>query len=170
MIVHILDQASFTTNTQRKEVKESMTNKRFMRGILALSLLIALALPFACTTTTETMTTKEMEAKARECIEEISVADAKGELDAGKAIFLDVREPDEYEKGHIPNAKHLPRGLIEYKIEKTIPDKSARVIAYCKVGGRGCLATDTLCRLGYTNVANMAGGWKAWVNAGYPVE
>ena len=147
-----------------------MTNNRFMRGILALSLLIALALPFACSTTPKTMTTKEMEAAARECIKEISVADAKSELDAGKATFLDVREADEYEQGHIPNAKHLPRGLLEYKIENAIPDKSARIISYCKVGGRGCLACDTLVRLGYTNVANMAGGWKAWVAAGYPVE
>jgi len=146
-----------------------MINNRFMRCILALSLLFALALPFGCGPK-KPMTTKEMEAEARKHIEEISVADAKKEFDSGKAIFLDVREPAEYEKGHIPKAKHLPRGLLEYKIASTIPDKAARIVLYCKVGGRGCFATDTLDRLGYTNVANMAGGWKAWVKAGYPVE
>jgi len=146
-----------------------MINNRFMRGILALSLLLALVLSFGCAPK-KVMTTQEMEAEARKHITEISVAEAKAELDSGKAIFLDVREPDEYSKGHVPKAKNLPRGLLEYKIGNTIPDKSARIVAYCKVGGRGCFASETLGSLGYTNVANMIGGWKAWVKAGYPIE
>ena len=146
-----------------------MINNRFMRGILAISLLLALVLSFGCAAK-KPMTTQEMEAEARKHIQEISVADAKKEFDSGKAVFLDVREPAEYEKGHIPKAKHLPRGMLEYDIAKIIPDKSARIVAYCKVGGRGCFAAETLGRLGYTDVANMAGGWKAWVKAGYPVE
>ena len=156
-------------NTEGKEVREPMINSRFMRGILVFSLLIALVLSFGCAPK-KVMTTKEMEADARKRITEISLAEAKSEFDSGKAIFLDVREPDEYEKGHIPKAKHLPRGLLEYKIANMIPDKSARIVAYCKVGGRGCFAAETLGRLGYTNVANMAGGWNGWVKAGYPVE
>ena len=146
-----------------------MVKNRFMRCILALSLVFSLALSFGCASK-KPMTTQEMEAEARKHIKEISVADAKAEFDSGKAIFLDVREPEEYKKGHIPKAKHLPRGKLEYDIAKIIPDKSARIVAYCKVGGRGCFATDTLCCLGYTNIVNMAGGWKAWVKAGYPVE
>jgi len=146
-----------------------MINNRFVRCILALSLVFALALSLGCASK-KPMTTKEMEAEARKHIKEISVAEAKAELDSGKAIFLDVREPAEWEKGHIPKAKHLPRGLLEYKIANVVPDKSARIIVYCKVGGRGCFSTDTLCCLGYTDVVNMAGGWKAWVKAGYPVE
>lgn len=147
-----------------------MVNNRIMRGILALSLLLALVLSFGCTTTQKPMTTQEMVAEAKEQVEEISVAEAKVEFDSGKALFLDVREPEEFEKGHIPGAKNLPRGLLEFKIETVVPDKSARVIGYCKVGGRGCLAVQTLARLGYTDVANMDGGWTAWVKAGYPVE
>ena len=146
-----------------------MINNRFMRCILALSLVFALALSFGCASK-KPMTTKEMEAEARKCIQEISVADAKAELDSGKAVFLDVREPAEWEKGHVPKAKHLPRGLLEFKIAKVIPDKSARIVTYCKSGGRSSFATETLGRLGYTDVASMAGGWKAWVKAGYPVE
>ena len=145
-----------------------MINNRFMRGILALSLLLALVLSFGCATK-KPMTTQEMLAEARKQIQEVSVAEAKAELDSGEAIFLDVREPAEWEKGHIPKAKHLPRGLLEFKVANVIPDKSARIVAYCKVGGRSSFAAETLGRLGYTDVANMAGGWKAWVKAGYPV-
>lgn len=147
-----------------------MVNNRFMRGVLALSLLLALVLSFGCATTQKPMTTQEMLTDVRKHIEQISVAEAKAELDSGKAIFLDVREPDEWEKGHIPNAKHLPRGLLEFKVAKVVPDKSARVVTYCKTGGRSSFATDTLERLGYTDIASMEGGWKAWVKAGYPVE
>ncbi|MBW2056504.1 MAG: rhodanese-like domain-containing protein [Deltaproteobacteria bacterium] len=116
------------------------------------------------------MTTQEMVTEARKHIEQVSVAEAKAEFDAGKAVFLDVREQSEWQKGHVPNAKHLPRGLLEFKISKVIPDKSARIIVYCKTGGRSSLATSTLKRLGYTNVASMSGGWKAWVKAGNPVQ
>lgn len=146
-----------------------MMNNRFMRGILALSLLLALVLSFGCAAK-KPITTQEMLVEARKHIEEISVAEAKAELDSGKAIFLDVREPAEWEKGHIPKAKHLPRGLLEFKVAEAIPDKSARIVAYCKSGGRSSFATERLGRLGYTDVASMAGGWKAWVKAGYPVE
>jgi rhodanese-related sulfurtransferase len=156
-------------NTERKEVREPMINNRFMRCILALSVLFALVLSFGCAAK-KPMTTQEMLAEAKEHIQEISVAEAKAELDSGKAIFLDVREPAEWEKGHVPKAKHLPRGLLEFKIANVIPDKSARIVAYCKSGGRSCFATETLERLGYTDVASMAGGWQAWVKAGYPVE
>jgi rhodanese-related sulfurtransferase len=146
-----------------------MVKNRFMRCILALLLPLALVLSVGCAAK-KPMTTQEMLAEAKENIQEISVAEAKKEFDSGKAIFLDVREPAEYEKGHVPKAKNLPRGLLEFKIAKAVPDKSARIITYCKSGGRSCFATDTACCLGYTNVASMAGGWKAWVKAGYPVE
>lgn len=146
-----------------------MINNRFIRGILALSLGVALVLPFGCAPK-KVMTTQEMLTETRKHIEEVSVAEAKAELDSGEAVFLDVREPEEYKKGHIPKAKHLPRGLLEFKIAKMIPDKSARIVVYCMSGGRSSFATETLGRLGYKNVVNMAGGWKAWVKAGYPVE
>lgn len=147
-----------------------MAKNRFLRGVLAVSLLLALVMVFGCATTHKPMTTQEMLTESAKHIEQISVAEAKAALNSRKAIFLDVREPAEWENGHIPNAKHLPRGLLEFKVANVLPDKSARIIVYCKTGGRGTFATETLQRLGYTDVVNMAGGWKAWVKAGYPVE
>jgi rhodanese-related sulfurtransferase len=70
----------------------------------------------------------------------------------------------------IPGSIHLQRGLLEFKVDKKLPDKNATVIVYCKTGGRSSLATYTLVRMGYENVKNMDGGWKAWAKAGYPVE
>jgi len=152
-----------------------MINKRFMKGILILTVLFALAIPcsgnvYGKDTVQNPVTVEEMLAEARQHIEEVTVDQAKAEFDSGEAIFLDVRTLKEYKRGYIPNAQHLERGLLEFKIADKIPDKSARIIVYCKSGGRGCLATDTLKRMGYTNVANMIGGWTAWVKAGYPIE
>jgi len=67
-------------------------------------------------------------------------------------------------------AVNIPRGLMEFKVEKKITDKNSKIVVYCKVGGRGCLSACTLCRMGYKNVVNIAGGWQAWEKAGYPVE
>ena len=116
------------------------------------------------------MTAKDMVGEAKKNICEVSVSEAKGMLDKGGYIFLDCREPKEFKMGHVPGAMNIPRGLLEFKIGKKVDDKNANIIMYCKKGGRGCLATCTLCRMGYKNVKNMAGGWKAWEKAGYAVE
>ena len=67
--------------------------------------------------------------------------------------------------GHVPGAMDIPRGLLEFKVGKKVPDKNAKIIVYCKKGGRGCLGMCTLCQMGYKNSKNMAGGWKAWEKA-----
>ncbi|HUU41750.1 MAG TPA: rhodanese-like domain-containing protein, partial [Desulfatiglandales bacterium] len=67
-------------------------------------------------------------------------------------------------------AMNIARGLLEFQIDKKVPDKDAKIIVYCKSGGRGGLAAYTLCRMGYRNVSNMAGGWMAWKKARYPAE
>jgi len=77
-------------------------------------------------------------------------------------IFLDVREPAEYKAGHIKGAINIPRGLLEFKIASKIKNKSAKIIVYCKTGGRGALATYTLKQMGYSNVKNLDGGWLGW--------
>ena len=117
------------------------------------------------------MTAADFVKQAKKHITEITVAEAKAKIESGQpVVVLDVREPKEYKRGHLPKAVNLPRGLLEFKVAKVIPDKDAYVIVYCKTGGRSALATWTLKRMGYKNVVNMAGGWKAWVKAGYPVE
>ena len=96
-----------------------------------------------------------------------TVRDAMG---SGDVTVLDVREPDEFEAGHIPGAKPLPRGLLEYKAAEELPDKDARIFVHCVLGGRGSLAAKSLKEMGYTNVANMEGGLSAWREKGYEVE
>jgi rhodanese-related sulfurtransferase len=116
------------------------------------------------------MTAKDLVEQAKKNVEMISLADAKAVFEKGEATFLDCRTEDEYKSGHIPGAINIPRGLLEFKIDKKIPDKNASIIMYCKSGGRACLACESIGKLGYSNVKNMEGGWKAWLNAGYPVE
>lgn len=116
------------------------------------------------------MTAKDFVEEAKKNVCEISVSEAKEFLDKGGWIFLDCREPKEFNMGHVPGAINIPRGLMEFKVDKKIPDKNANIVIYCKAGGRGCLAACTLCRMGYKSVKNMSGGWKAWEKAGYPVE
>jgi rhodanese-related sulfurtransferase len=116
------------------------------------------------------MTKKDLVKEAKSKITEISPAEAKAQLDKGGAIFLDCREPSEYKAGHIPGALNIPRGLLEFKIAKKIPDKNSRILMYCKTGGRASLATCSIDRMGYKNVVSISGGWKAWKKAGYPTE
>lgn len=116
------------------------------------------------------MTAKDLVAEAKKNITMISVEEAKALFDKGGVTFLDCREPKEYKSGHVPGAINIPRGLLEFQIDKKIPDKNTQVIMYCKSGGRASLACCSIQRMGYKNVKNIDGGWKAWAKAGYPVE
>jgi rhodanese-related sulfurtransferase len=144
--------------------------KRERLGILILAVMLALILGACAGQQQKAMTTEEMVAEAKENICEVTVSQAKEMLDKGGYLFLDCREPKEYKMGHVPGAMNIPRGLLEFQVTNKVPDKSAKIIMYCKKGGRGCLAACTLCRMGYENVMNMDGGWMAWEKAGYPVE
>ncbi len=107
------------------------------------------------------------DAKAR--VTEITVAQTKAKLDAGERfLFLDVREDNEWEKGHAEGAQHLGRGILERDIHNFAPEKDSEIVLYCGGGYRSALAGDNLQKMGYTNVLSMAGGIKAWRDAGYP--
>ncbi|MEA3279502.1 MAG: rhodanese-like domain-containing protein [Thermodesulfobacteriota bacterium] len=136
-------------------------------SVLAFVLTLALTVPTAIA---KDMSAKDLVMEAKKSICEISVSDAKGFLDKGGYLFIDCREPKEFKMGHIPGAMNIPRGLMEFKIAKKVPDKTANIVVYCKKGGRGCLTTCCLFRMGYKNVKNMAGGWMGWEKAGYPIE
>jgi len=82
------------------------------------------------------------------------------------AVFLDVREADEYEQGAIPGATHLPRGFLEVQIEGRITDKSAPIVVYCAGGTRSAFAAKSLSDLGYTDVVSLAGGFNRWKDEG----
>ncbi|GIW70680.1 MAG: hypothetical protein KatS3mg102_0222 [Planctomycetota bacterium] len=84
-----------------------------------------------------------------------------------RPVLIDVREPDEVEQGMIPGALAIPRGLLEFRIEQAVPDRATPIVVHCASGGRSLLAADSLQRLGYRDVASMAGGYRAWEQAGY---
>ena len=107
------------------------------------------------------------DAKTR--VREVTVGEAMGRLAAG-ARLVDVREDGEWERGRARGAEHMGRGVIERDIEAKVPDRGAELILYCGGGYRSALAADSLQRMGYTNVYSLAGGWRAWREAGAPVE
>ncbi len=104
-------------------------------------------------------------------VRETNVAAVWARISRGEKFhLLDIREDNEWERGHLPGATHLGKGIIERDIENTIPDPNAEIILYCGGGYRSALAADMLQKMGYTNVVSMDGGYKGWVAAGHPVE
>jgi len=85
-------------------------------------------------------------------------------------VILDVRERDAYDAGHVPGARHLPRGQLELRVDKELPDPTARILTYCEFGKISTLAAATLRGMGYTRAVALDGGLKAWREAGHPME
>ena len=108
-------------------------------------------------------------------IERVSPKDAFDEMTTDHVVFLDVREPVEWEH-HIAGAVQVPRGLLEFAADPASPrhkpelDPTRRVIVYCRSGARASLAALTLKTLGYEHAANLEGGFSAWKQAGLPTN
>ncbi len=83
-------------------------------------------------------------------------------------VLLDVREKDEQERGILPNAKLIPRGMLELKIEDAVPDRNREIVAYCAGGNRSALAALSLKQMGYTKVHSLIGGYSRWNQEGRP--
>ena len=111
---------------------------------------------------------EKLVADAKKKITEISPQDAAAKSRNGEAVIVDVREKDEWDEEHIPNATHLSRGTIELDIEEKVPDLNALIVCHCGGGGRSALAAESLQKMGYKKVRSMAGGFKAWKAAGLP--
>jgi len=109
---------------------------------------------------------RELLADAKSKIQEIDTQTAATKIEASQVVVLDVREPDEYEQGALPNVVHIARGHLEAQVETRIVDKSVEVIVYCAGGVRSAFAAKTLQELGYTNVLSMAGGYGKWKDEG----
>lgn len=116
----------------------------------------------------------EVVAKAKATIKECSVRDVKDCLNAG-TLLIDIREPAEFARGHIPGAILSPRGLLEFEILPLLekhggarPDRD--IVLYCGTGGRSALAAYSLDAMGFTNVRSMDGGIVAWAEAKLPLE
>ena len=134
------------------------------RGSLV-AVLAALALVAGCGGGTGTVAPETV-------IETVDPGAASALLEAPPAglVVLDVRTPEEFAAGHLPGAMHLGRGIIERDIEGKVPDTSATLVLYCGGGFRSALAADNLQKMGYQSVISLDGGWRAWTEAGQPVE
>ncbi|MGE3308825.1 MAG: rhodanese-like domain-containing protein [Limisphaerales bacterium] len=108
------------------------------------------------------------EARAR--VKEVSVEQARARLaQQPGVVLLDVREDNEWLAGHAAEARHLGRGILERDLERAVPDPATEIIMYCGGGYRSALACEVAQRMGYRNVASLAGGYKAMVEARWPV-
>lgn len=108
------------------------------------------------------------DAKSR--IKETNIPTVHSRLDGKQTFrFIDVREDLEWQKGHLPFAEHIGKGVIERDIEKIIPEKDCEIILYCGGGFRSAMAADNLQKMGYTNVWSMDGGFRFWKEAGHEI-
>jgi sulfur-carrier protein adenylyltransferase/sulfurtransferase len=106
----------------------------------------------------------------RSRIEELDPADAREEIAGGDVVLVDTREPHEWDEAHLEGATLVPPASVAERIDEVVPDRSARVLLYCRVGNRSARAADLMeTELGYENVASVAGGIAAWQQAGLPV-
>ena len=108
--------------------------------------------------------------EAKQRVREVSVEEAMKAVSGGSARLIDVREDNEWEEGHARGAEHISKGIIERDIETLVPDKDDALILYCGGGYRAALAADSIQKMGYTNVASIAGGWRAWLEADAPID
>jgi molybdopterin/thiamine biosynthesis adenylyltransferase/rhodanese-related sulfurtransferase len=109
---------------------------------------------------------RDLLAQAKSQIVEIDTAAAQKRIEEGNVVVLDVREPDEYEQGALPNALHIPRGHLEAQIEGRAVDRDQTIVVYCAGGVRSAFAAQTLQELGYTDVLSVAGGFGKWKDEG----
>ncbi len=108
---------------------------------------------------------------AKAHVKELTIAETRAMMEKDAAIkLIDVREDREWALGHIEGADHIGKGVIERDIESKIPDKDAVIILYCGGGFRSALSAEALQKMGYATVYSMDGGWRAWAEAGYPVD
>ena len=110
-------------------------------------------------------------ATVRKQTKEVALDELKRRLDAKEPYtLLDVREKEEFRAGYIPGAVSIPRGFLEIQVEGRLPDKHAKIVAYCAGGTRSALAAKTLADLGYTNVETANPGFVRWKDLGFPID
>lgn len=123
------------------------------------------------------LTAFDLVADARQRIREVAPAAFHG--NAGDAVLIDVREPAEFDTGHLPGAINIPRGVLEFQVDAhpavanatdpALAHRERPLVLYCRTGGRAALAADNLQKLGFADVRSIAGGIEGWREAGLPV-
>ena len=116
-------------------------------------------------------------AEAKSEIEECELSTAEEAIHKSSHLIIDVREPEEFANGHLEGAMNVPRGVLEFRTDASYPgsiqslsDRTAKIILYCRSGGRSALAAQSLSKMGYQAVVSMAGGFIAWEEAKLPVS
>src|SRR4029079_671342 len=105
---------------------------------------------------------EKLVAEAKKKITEISPSEAAEKSKGGEAVIIDVREKDEWDEEHIPDAIHMSRGTIELDVEEKVPDTNAMIICHCGGGGRSALAAESLQKMGYQTVRTIRRSVQAW--------
>ena len=108
-------------------------------------------------------------ADAKTRVKQVNI-DQYRKMPRGGHLLIDVREDDEWTACHAAGAIHLSKGIIERDIETQVPDKSTTMVLYCGGGYRSALVAEALGKMGYQNAISLDGGWRAWNEAGLPVE
>ncbi|MFA5235176.1 MAG: rhodanese-like domain-containing protein [Sulfurimonas sp.] len=107
---------------------------------------------------------------------EVTPEQLKEMIEDEEVVILDVRESEQRAEGYLfsdfvkVNTISITRGNLEWEIESKIKDKETPIVTYCRNGGRGALAAQTLKKMGYKNVKNLKGGIQDWAKAGYSVK
>ncbi|HEY4123544.1 MAG TPA: rhodanese-like domain-containing protein [Rhizomicrobium sp.] len=117
-------------------------------------------------------TVMQMLSEASQTIPFMSLSELQSRLSAraNDFVVLDVREKDAFVAGHVPGARHLPRGQLELRVNDDLADPTLRIVVYCEFGKISTLAAATLRQLGFMRAAALDGGMKAWRDGGFPVE
>ncbi|HEU0304412.1 MAG TPA: rhodanese-like domain-containing protein [Gaiellaceae bacterium] len=121
-------------------------------------------------------TVELMVSEAKRRIRNATPEEVADDVLAGGLVVVDVREPDEFEQGHIPGAVNIPRGWLEFRADPTCPAYDQRIapdgrlLVTCAIGGRSALAAAALQELDYANVTNLEFGFEGWRKAGYPIR
>ncbi|MBC7714569.1 MAG: rhodanese-like domain-containing protein [Rhizobacter sp.] len=104
-------------------------------------------------------------------IKEIDVQELKTKLEKGETFqFIDCREQEEWNDGHIDGATLVPLSEFQERYEFTMPDKNAQIVLQCRSGKRSMNAAMFLLSKGYTDLLNLEGGILAWTEAGFRVK
>ena len=145
-----------------------------MKAIYRIGLIGALVLIYTLTINSMVFaggkTIPQIIAEAKSQTTEVTVEEVKKDMDAGKEfVLLDVRTSEEFNAGHLPKAVNIPRGTLEFIIGKYYPQKDVDIVVYCRTDARGALCAKALSDIGYTNIRNLKGAFKAWGEAGYPI-
>ena len=145
-----------------------------MKAIYRIALIGVLVLIFSMTINNvvfaDGKTIPQIIGQAKAQTTEVTVEEVKKDMDAGKNfVLLDVRTPEEFKAGHLPKAVNIPRGILEFAVGKHFPQKDVEIVVYCRTDARAALCARSLSDMGYTNIKNLKGAFKAWGEAGYPI-